>query len=63
MRAVLVDAHCHIMPDRLALAIRRFFDEPTLAGRLRASAATSVGQYGAERVYAKLEAILAGAAR
>jgi hypothetical protein len=24
---VLVDTHCHIMPDRLALTIRRFFDE------------------------------------
>lgn len=27
MRAVLVDSHCHVMPDRLALAIRRYFDE------------------------------------
>jgi hypothetical protein len=25
--AVLVDTHCHIMPDRLALAIRRYFDD------------------------------------
>jgi predicted TIM-barrel fold metal-dependent hydrolase len=24
---VLIDAHCHIMPDRLATAIRRFFDD------------------------------------
>jgi len=24
---MLVDSHCHIMPDRLALAIRRFFDD------------------------------------
>jgi predicted TIM-barrel fold metal-dependent hydrolase len=24
---VLVDTHCHVMPDRLALAIRRYFDE------------------------------------
>jgi predicted TIM-barrel fold metal-dependent hydrolase len=24
---VLVDTHCHVMPDRLARAIRRFFDE------------------------------------
>jgi len=31
---VLVDAHCHIMPDRLALAIRRFFDEHMGWGRL-----------------------------
>ncbi len=34
MRAVLVDCHCHIMPDRLALAIRRFFDERIGQGRL-----------------------------
>jgi predicted TIM-barrel fold metal-dependent hydrolase len=31
---VLVDTHCHIMPDRLALAIRRFFDERMGWGRL-----------------------------
>jgi hypothetical protein len=31
---VLVDSHCHIMPDRLALAIRRFFDEHMGWGRL-----------------------------
>jgi predicted TIM-barrel fold metal-dependent hydrolase len=31
---VLVDTHCHIMPDRLALAIRRFFDEHMGWGRL-----------------------------
>jgi uncharacterized protein len=31
---VLVDSHCHIMPDRLALAIRRFFDERMGWGRL-----------------------------
>ncbi len=24
---MLIDAHCHIMPDRLAAAIRRFFDD------------------------------------
>jgi predicted TIM-barrel fold metal-dependent hydrolase len=24
---VLIDSHCHIMPERLALAIRRYFDE------------------------------------
>lgn len=24
---MLIDAHCHIMPDRLALAIRKFFDD------------------------------------
>jgi len=31
---VLVDAHCHIMPDRLAQAIRRFFDERMGGGQL-----------------------------
>ena len=31
---MLVDTHCHIMPDRLALAIRRFFDEGMGWGRL-----------------------------
>jgi predicted TIM-barrel fold metal-dependent hydrolase len=31
---VLVDTHCHIMPDRLALAIRRFFDQGMGRGRL-----------------------------
>jgi predicted TIM-barrel fold metal-dependent hydrolase len=31
---VLVDAHCHIMPDRLATAIRRFFDDHMGWGRL-----------------------------
>jgi predicted TIM-barrel fold metal-dependent hydrolase len=30
---VLVDTHCHIMPDRLALAIRRFFHEGMPWGR------------------------------
>ena len=34
MRRVLVDTHCHIMPDRLALAIRRFFDDRMGWGRL-----------------------------
>lgn len=24
---MLIDAHCHIMPDRLATAVRRFFDD------------------------------------
>jgi uncharacterized protein len=31
---VLVDAHCHIMPDRLQLAIRKFFDDGMGSGRL-----------------------------
>jgi uncharacterized protein len=31
---MLVDTHCHIMPDRLALAIRAFFDQHMGWGRL-----------------------------
>src|SRR5262245_52185479 len=34
VRAVIVDTHCHIMPDRLALAIRRYFDDHMGSGRL-----------------------------
>jgi cysteine-rich repeat protein len=33
-RAVFVDSHCHIMPDRLAAAIRKFFDDRMGWGRL-----------------------------
>ncbi len=31
---MLVDSHCHVMPDQLALAIRRFFDQRMGWGRL-----------------------------
>jgi len=31
---MLVDSHCHLMPDQLALAIRRFFDERMGWGKL-----------------------------
>ncbi len=31
---VLIDSHCHVMPDRLALAIRRFFDDHMGWGKL-----------------------------
>ena len=31
---MLVDAHCHVMPDRLSLAIRKFFDDGMGSGRL-----------------------------
>jgi predicted TIM-barrel fold metal-dependent hydrolase len=31
---VLVDTHCHVMPERLARAIRRFFDDHMGWGRL-----------------------------
>src|SRR3972149_3686666 len=34
MRHVLVDSHCHVMPDQLALAIRRFFDDRMGWGKL-----------------------------
>jgi len=49
--------------DALAEAIRRFFAEPGLAESLRANAAPSVAEYGAERVYGRLEQILVEAAR
>lgn len=44
--------------DALAEAIRRFFDEPGLAERLRANAAPSVAEYSAERIYGRLEQLL-----
>jgi hypothetical protein len=34
---MLIDAHCHIMPDRLAHAIRRFFRDFMNEGTLRNS--------------------------
>jgi len=49
--------------DALAQAIERFVSDAALAGRLRAEAAASVAEYAPERVYARLEEILAGAAR
>jgi len=42
----------------LAAAIRRYFADEALRGRLRAAAAPSVSEYALERVYARLEAIL-----
>jgi glycosyltransferase involved in cell wall biosynthesis len=47
----------------LAAAIERFFGDAALAERLRANAAPSVADYAPERVYSRLEQILAGAAR
>jgi len=44
-------------------AVRRYLDDPDLRNRLRAAAAPSVAEYGADAVYAKLEAILVAAAR
>ena len=46
----------------LTAAIERFLADPELAARLRANAAPSVAEYSAERVYERLERILAGAA-
>jgi glycosyltransferase involved in cell wall biosynthesis len=48
--------------DALTEAIERFFADRDLAGRLRANAASSVADYAPERVYGRLEEILAGAA-
>jgi glycosyltransferase involved in cell wall biosynthesis len=49
--------------DALAGAIRRFFDEPGLADRLRAHAAASVERYAPARVYDRLEQILLSVAQ
>jgi len=46
----------------LAAAIRRYFADEALRGRLRAAAAQSVSEYAPERVYAQLEAVLEQAA-
>jgi glycosyltransferase involved in cell wall biosynthesis len=44
-------------------AVRRYLDDAGLRERLRAAAAPSVAEYGADAVYGKLEAILAAAAK
>jgi glycosyltransferase involved in cell wall biosynthesis len=49
--------------DALAAAVRQFFDDPSLADRLRANAVPSVERYSRERVYGRLLEILSGAAR
>ena len=49
--------------EGLAAAIRRYFDDDTLRERLRAAAAPSVADYEPERVFARIEEILALAAR
>lgn len=46
---MLVDAHCHIMPDRLMAAIRRFFDEHMGWGRLAYPGASKEDVVRAER--------------
>lgn len=48
-------------PDALAAAIRRILEEPGLRDRLAAGAKPSVAGLGSNEVYAKLEAVLAGA--
>lgn len=47
----------------LAAAIRRYLDDEGLRTRLRAAAAPSIAEYAPERVYTRLEAVLAEAAR
>jgi glycosyltransferase involved in cell wall biosynthesis len=49
-------------PAALAGAIRRFLDDPDLRARLTEAAATSAQRFSAERIYGRLEEILAGAA-
>ena len=49
--------------DAFAAAVRRFFADEELRARLRQTAAPSVADYAAERVYGRLEAILQEAAR
>jgi glycosyltransferase involved in cell wall biosynthesis len=50
-------------PAALAAAIRRFFADGELRGRLRAAAAASVERFRPDRVYPELEALLERAAR
>jgi glycosyltransferase involved in cell wall biosynthesis len=50
-------------PEALGAAIGRYFDDDDLRERLRAAAAPSVAEYAPERVFERLEAILAQAAR
>jgi glycosyltransferase involved in cell wall biosynthesis len=50
-------------PASLASAIRRFFDDEALRGRLRAATAGSVAAFAPERVYERLEMLLREAAR
>ncbi len=47
----------------MAVAIRRFFEDDSLAEHLRAAAAASVTDYAPERVFARLEKALAAVAR
>ena len=49
--------------DGLAAAIRRYFDDPSLAASLRERAAPSVARFAPATIYARLEEILLRAAR
>jgi glycosyltransferase involved in cell wall biosynthesis len=46
--------------DAFAAAVRRYLGDGELRARLRAAAAPSVADYSQDRIYGKLEAILAG---
>ncbi len=48
-------------PDALAAALRRMLDSPELGERLQAAARRSVAELGRDRVYGRLETILAEA--
>jgi glycosyltransferase involved in cell wall biosynthesis len=48
--------------DALTAAVRRFFDEPEVAERLRGNAVASVADYASDRLYGRLEEILRSAA-
>jgi glycosyltransferase involved in cell wall biosynthesis len=50
-------------PPALAVAIRRYFADDELRARLRAAARQSVDAYAPERIYARIEEVLAEAAR
>ena len=49
--------------EALAAAIRRYFSDRDLRERLRSAAAPSVADYSRERIFGRLEEILASAAR
>jgi glycosyltransferase involved in cell wall biosynthesis len=49
--------------EALATAVRRYFEDDGLRGRLREAAAPSVAEYAPEGVYGRLEAVLEKAAR
>jgi uncharacterized protein len=63
---VLVDTHCHIMPDRLALAIRKYFDDvgwkPAYPSVLKDDVVRAEREAGVERFWALPYAHKAGIA-